>query len=879
MEIEEIRVFDAPNIYSLREPVVRLQLKLGKFANIPTKDIGTLNEQIIHLFPGVKEHKCCTGYVGGFVDRLKEGTYLAHVSEHLCLEVQKILGYDIKHGKARQVKDDIYHVIFTCPHTIIGKACGLFIIDTLNNLINGKTVNIDSELERLKKLCVRYDIGISTGAIIAEAKKRGIPVSMVNDGDLVRLGYGKYQKKISATLYEGTSSISVDSAGNKHLTKTLLEEISIPVPKGKSVLDLDEAVAEANAIGYPVVVKPHNGSKGKFVFINIKNENELKEAFLQALTLDGECIVEKYIEGRDYRILVVNGKVVAAAERVPAHVIGDGEHTIQELIEIENQNELRGEDHEKPLTKIKIDETMKVVLDKQGMELSHIPDRNQIIWLRDNGNLSTGGKAYDCTDFVHSENIEISEEASKAIGLDIAGIDIITPDISKPLSVNNGAIVEVNAAPGIRMHINPTGGQKRDVVSPILDMMFPKGTPFSIPIISITGTNGKTTTTRMISSILRRQGLTVGTTTTHGIYINDTCIEDGDTTGPKSANRILHNRRVEAAVLETARGGIVRYGLAYDKADVAVFTNLTEDHLGIDGINTMEELLHAKSLVIEAVKDDGACILNADDPWVMSTREKAKGNQILLSVDDENPILLEHIAKGGSAVYKRNNRIYITCLGITRNFISLMDIPATLGGKLKHNIYNSMAAIGASFALGMSFDVIREALSEFTCDANSNPGRFNIYDLKDFKVVLDYGHNIEGYRVTIEGLNALNPSRLIGVIGVPGDRLDTDIFNVGKISGSSFDYIYVKEDQDLRERQPLEVANILYRGALSSGISTENIRIVPDEVKALGIALQQARKGDVIVVFFEKMQPLVNVINEYQEKVYVEEQLLQPIPV
>lgn len=403
--------------------------------------------------------------------------------------------------------------------------------------------------------------------------------------------------------------------------------------------------------------------------------------------------------------------------------------------------------------------------------------------------------------------------------------------------------------------------------------------PFTIPIVSITGTNGKTTTTRMISSILRKQGLTVGTTTTHGIYINETCIEDGDTTGPKSAKRILHNNMVEAAVLETARGGIVRDGLGYDKADIAVFTNLTEDHLGIDGINTMEDLLHAKSRVIEAVKDDGACVLNADDPWVMKAREKATGKQILFSMDEENPILSRHIAKGGSAVYTRNNEIYITCKGISRSLIKLRDIPATLTGKLKHNIYNSMAAIGASFALGLSFDVIREALSEFGSDENSNPGRFNIYDLGSFKVVLDYGHNIEGYRVTIEGLKALKPSRLIGVIGVPGDRLDTDIFNVGKISGNSFDYIYIKEDSDLRKKHPLEVANILYRGALSSGMPKELIKIVPDEVDALRQALQKAGKGDVIVVFFEKMNTLVDVIKEYQEEIYLEEQLVQQIPV
>jgi cyanophycin synthetase len=875
MEIQELKVFNAPNIFSVEEPIVKIQVKLGEFVDVPTKDIGNINENIIRLFPGIKDHKCAKGYVGGFVERLKEGTYLAHVTEHLCLEIQRMLGYDIKHGKARQVKDDIYNIIFSCSHPIIGKACGTFIINTMNALIAGKKVDISTEFERLKKICIKYDMGISTGSIISEAKKREIPVSIVNDGELVRLGYGMYQKCISATLYEGTSSISVDVACNKQLTKTLLEEASIPVPKGKTVLDIEEAILEANTISFPVVVKPKNGNKGKFVFTNVENEDELKAAFSQAVTFDGEVIIEKNIKGKDYRILVVNGKMVAAAERVPAHITCDGQHSVEELIDIENQNQLRGEDHEKPLTKIKVDENVKAVLAKQGISLSHIPEANKKIWLRENANLSTGGVAYDCTDLVHPENKEIFEAASTTIGLDIAGIDVVTHDISKSIKSDNGAIVEVNAAPGIRMHLNPARGIKRDVVSPILDMMFPVGTPSSIPVVSITGTNGKTTTTRMISSILRHQGLTVGTTTTHGIYINDRCIEDGDTTGPKSAKRILNNREVEVAVLETARGGIVRNGLAYEKADVAVFTNLTEDHLGIDGINTMEELLQAKSLVIEAVKDNGACILNADDPWVMKSRYKAKGKQILFSMDDKNAVLLEHIGDGETVIYKRDNGIYIVSKGRVRKFISFRDIPVTLDGRLKHNIYNSMAAIGASFALGVSFDVIEEALSEFTCDAGVNPGRFNIYDLGEFKVVLDYGHNVDGYRVTIEGLEALNPTRLVGVIGVPGDRRDADIFNLGKISGSSFDYIFIKEDMDLRERQPLEVANLLCRGTLAGGASEDQIEIIPDEKEALRKALKQAQNGDVIVAFFEKMEPLVEIIKEYETKAYSKEPEVQ----
>ncbi len=604
MEIQELKVFDAPNIFSLREIIVRIQIKLGEYAEIPTKDIGKMNESIIRLFPGIKDHKCAKGYIGGFVERLREGTYLAHVTEHLCLETQRMLGYDIKHGKARIVKDDIYNVIFSTVNKEVGKACGLFVINTLNKMIKGQLVDILEEFKELKKICVKNDLAFSTGAIIEEAKRRGIPVSLVNDGEFVRLGYGRYQKSIST------------------------------------------------------------------------------------------------------------------------------------------------------------------------------------------------GQMYDST----------------------------------------------------------------KLVRPLLDMIFPEGTPSAIPIVSVTGTNGKTTTTRMISRILRYQGLVVGTTTTHGIYINDRCIVDGDTTGPKSAKRILNSGEIEAAVLETARGGIIREGLAYEKADVAVFTNLTRDHIGIDGINTMEELLHAKSLVIEAVRDDGTCVMNADDQWVMKAREKAKGNHILFSMDYKNPIIREHVSNGGTAVYKRDGRIFIKSRGAGERYITLRNIPATLDGRLKHNIYNSMAAIGACFALGVPFDTIEEALSGFTCDADVNPGRFNIYDMGEFKVVLDYGHNFDGYQATIEGLVSLNPSRLVGIIGVPGDRLDTDIYNVGKISGSSFDYIIVKEDKDLRGRKPFEVAELLYEGALSGGISGKQIEIISDEREAFGKAFRQVQNGDVIAVFFEKMEPLMELM-------------------
>lgn len=866
MEILDLQVYQAPNIFSLREPVVKIKVSLGELAEVPTKDIKDLNRQIIELFPGLYDHKCSKGYVGGFLERLEEGTYLAHVTEHLCLEMQRMLGHDMKFGKARQVDGDIYNIIYACAHPEIGKDCGLFIINAVNNLIDGNQLQFHEEVNALKKSCTKYEQGPSTQAIVSAAKERGIPVSEVGDSGLIRLGTGKYQKYMSATLHEGTSVIAADIACDKNLTKQILKEANIPVPEGKVCSSMEEALSYVKEIAYPVVVKPKSGNQGKHVFIDIRSEEELKMAALQIFAYDKEMVIENLVRGRDYRLLVVNGNVVAAAERIPAHVIGDGIHNIQELVEMVNQDKSRGEDHEKPLTKIKMDEQATYMVNKQGYNLSTIPKAGQRVWLRQTANLSTGGAARDCTEEVHPINRGIAELAAKAVGLDIAGIDMIIPDITKPMEKDFGAVVEVNAAPGIRMHLYPSQGEKRDVISPIMDMIYPKGKPHSIPIIAITGTNGKTTTTRMIRRIFMEYGMHVGMTTTHGIYIDEKCIEEGDTTGPMSANRVLNDRSVDVAVLETARGGIVRQGLAYEKADVAVFTNLTEDHLGIDEINTLEELLHAKSLVIEAVKENGTCVLNADDPWFVKIKERAKSKIFLCSLDENNPHVAEHVTKGGSAVYIKQNDIYVYEKGFTRRILGVGEIPATLDGALQHNIYNSMAAIAAALGAGVPVNVIRKALKTFSCDAAVNPGRFNLYDLERFKVVLDYGHNLDGYSRTIEGLKSLSHKRLVGVIGVPGDRKDEDVLRIGELAGRSFDRLIIKEDRELRGRDPLEVANLLQKGAIQSGMDKQHIEIIPEETEALENAMSKACKGDLICVFFEKLEPLVEVVNAFKSK-------------
>lgn len=868
MELQKVHTINAPNIYSLNENIVQISIKLGELVDVPTKAIKDFNQKIFLYFPGIFDHKCSLGCKGGFAKRLVEGTYISHVIEHLCLELESMLGYNMKFGKARQVEGDVYNIIYACPNGRIGEICAYFIFDLVNQLIIGADFDFKLEFENLKRRCSKFQLGPSTAAILNEAKSRGIPVSEIDYSGIIRMGYGKYQQYFSSTIVEDTSCISVDMSCDKALTKFLLNEVAIPVPIGAICYSEEEAVALCQKIGYPIVMKPKSGNHGKLVFIDIKDEYTLREAFRKVISFDKQVLIEKLVTGKDFRLLVVNGKFIAASERVKAHVIGDGKNSIQKLIEITNSDEERGDEHEKPLTKIKIDDDTKMLLTKQNVQLTFVPSKGQVIWLKGAANLSTGGIAIDCTDLVHIKNREYAVKAANCLGLHIAGIDIVASDISKPINGGFGAIVEVNAAPGLRMHIYPSYGKSRDVVSPILDMLYPKEDKYSIPIVSITGTNGKTTTNRMISHILRTHGLQVGQTTTGGIFIGNECIEYGDTTGYISAKRVLNNRKIDVAVLETARGGIIRQGLGYEKADIAVFTNLSEDHLGLDNVNTMDELFYVKSLVIEAVKDTGFCILNADDGWIGKAMERARGKKILISLYHTNEIIRKHLLNGGSAIYKQMDFLYYANSYTAKEIMKINDIPATINGNLKNNIYNSLCAIGACIALNIPFETIISAMKTFESDTISNPGRFNVFEMNGYKIVLDYGHNYDGYQSTIECLKAIHPNRIIGVIGVPGDRRDEDIIKIAAISAQTFDKIIIKEDRIIRDRKPMDVATILYNAVIDSGISPNQVEIILDEEKALTVAIESAKEGDCILMFYEEFEPAIKIINRFKDMEY-----------
>lgn len=861
MNIVSSHAYQGKNVYSFK-PVVKMVVDLGKYADTATKDIEGLNETLLELLPGLEKHCCSRGYEGGFVERLREGTYFAHVIEHISLEIQSLLGYDVKFGKSRESdKKGIYNIIYGYENEYAGIEAGKLAVELLNGIIADEVIDLKERLQEVKKVCIKTDYGVSTSAIVKEASKRDIPIIRIGEGSLLQLGYGKYQKRIQATLTENSSCIAVDTACNKSLTKSILREYGIPVPAGKVVKSEEEALEYCEKLGYPVVVKPNFGSHGVGVSINLKSPQEVIEAYRIAKEYEDTVLVEKFIKGNYYRILVVGDEVVAASQRISAHVTGDGISTIRELIEKENSNPLRGEGHEKPLTKISVDKIVEQYLKKQNLTLDYIPDDGEIVYVRENDNLSTGGIAIDVTDELHEKNRDMLVQAAKIIGLDVAGVDVTTTDISKPITEIGGAVIEINAAPGIRMHHYPYKGTSRNAAKAIVDMLFPEGTPTRVPIVSVTGTNGKTTTVRMISHIIRRRGHKVGMTTTGGIYIDDKLIKYGDNTGPISAKTVLMDRSIEYAVLETARGGIINRGLGYEIADVGVVTNITEDHLGIDGINTLEQLAFVKSLVVEAVKEDGYSVLNADDPYCLSMIERIKSKVILFSLSTDNKTIKEHVENGGIAVYTDGSDIFVNKGGTEICLIDVKQIPSTMGGVLKHNISNSMAAVAASIGLGMPVDSIIKGLMTFKCDSVSNPGRFNIYEVNGAKVILDYGHNIDGYRVVIDSLLQMKTGRLIGVIGTPGDRTDSSTITIGKMCGDCFDRVYIKEDKDRRGREPGEVAALLEKGCKMGSIRPSDIFIELSEEKALEKAILEAKPGDIVIVFFEEYQPLVDLID------------------
>lgn len=856
MELKQVQAIEGANVFSYR-PIIRAVIDLGEWNEITSNTLEDFNLRLLKCLPTLGEHHCSRGKMGGFLERLAEGTLLGHVLEHVVIELLTLAGQSIPYGKTMMLPDcqRQYEIIYNYESQAGALEALQQGMDLLQDLLKGVDVDVASRVEHIKRVISQDEWGPTTRAILEACQERGIPYQRLSDGSLLQLGYGCNQRRIQAAMTDRTSCIAVDIASDKELTKRLLREAGIRVPQGGVARSEDEAVALFKQLGQPVVIKPYNGNQGKGVLMSLRTVPEVRQAFRIAQAYSERVVVEEFIPGNHYRLLVVGGTVIAAAERIPAHVVGDGCSTIWELVAMVNRDPNRGEDHEKNLTKIKVDSVVIMTLAQKGLNLEYVPAEREIVYLRHSANLSTGGIAVDVTDQVHPDNVRLACYAAQVVGLDIAGVDLVVADIEASPKESAAKIIEVNAAPGIRMHTHPSSGQRRDVGRIIARHVLPKGSG-RVPIVAVTGTNGKTTTTRLISHMLRDQGLVVGMTSTDGVYVGGVSLCSGDMTGPESAHMVLRHPEVQVAVLETARGGILRAGLGYDYADVAVVTNVTADHLGQYGIETVEDMAHVKSLVAEVVQSHSYVVLNADDPHVLPMARRTKGKVILFSLDKDNIHVRKHLGLGGTAVFLRRG-IILLCQGDQSYRVgNVKNLPVTWEGKAKHNVQNVLAAVAAGWALGLKLEVLTKSLGRFNSDAQYNRGRLNLYQIDGVEVVVDYGHNAAGIREIIETLKAGHRRPLVGCLTVPGDRSDESIKEVARLAAKEFSRLIIHEDEDLRGRERGQVAGIMYREAMAAGMKPSQMAVVLPEREAFNYGLDSCQPGDVFVMFYEKLKPI-----------------------
>ena len=875
MKVRDVKVLRGPNFWSIkRHKLIQVTLDLEELEHKPTNEIPGFLERLQQLLPSLHEHRCSVGKPGGFFERVKRGTWMGHVIEHIAIEIQNLAGIELGFGQTRGTGEEgVYHMVFEYGEEEEGRYTAKAAIRIAETLIEGKDYDLKTDIAEIRRLWFKEKLGPSTGSIVDEARRRNIPVMRLDNDSLVQLGYGSKLRRIEATITSHTSSLAVDVAGDKDKTKKLLQDANLPVPYGDVISDIENLKETIELVGYPIVIKPLNGNHGKGATINIRDWEHAACAFYRAQKYGDDVIVEKFIKGSDYRVLVVNNKFVAAALRTPACVKGDGLHTIKELIDRENLDPRRGSGHDNMLTEIKVDEVTHELLTKKGYTLDTILTKGEELYLKPTANLSTGGTATDVTDDVHPQNISCFERIARNIGLDICGIDIMAPTLSTPLKENGGAVLEVNAAPGFRMHVEPTTGTPRNVAKPVVDMLFPKNNNGRIPIIAITGTNGKTTTTRLMAHIVKTAGYITGFTTTDGVYIQDEQVLKGDCSGPHSAQLVLKDSAVEFAVLETARGGILRSGLGYDQCDAAIVTNVAEDHLGIGGIDTLEKLARVKSVVPETVHAGGYAILNADDDLVYQMRENVKGKVALFSLYADNVRVEEHCSAGGLAAVYENGFLL---LRVGNHFIPIeeaVNIPITFGGKADFNIANALAASLAAYTNKIKLGVIRDALRSFVPSKETTPGRLNIYELNEFTVVLDYAHNPHGVRALGNFIRSMEGNK-IGVITGVGDRRDEDISAMGEEAARIFDEIIIRHDDDMRGRTYEEVDRLLSLG-IRKVDPAKPISYYGNECDAVEQVLKEGKRGSVIVVLVDNVTNVTACIQRFQQQ--EQEQLMSMV--
>lgn len=867
MKILDIKAMSGPNYWSVnRHKLIVMLLDLEDMEQKPTDKIPGFLERLTALMPSLYEHRCSEGVPGGFFQRVTEGTWMGHVIEHIALELQTLAGMDTGFGRTRGTKEEgVYHVVFSYHEAKAGIYTAKAAVKIAEALIEGVNYDLDADIQNLREIRENERLGPSTGSIVDEAIKRKIPYIRLNRHSLVQLGYGINQCRIQATIASTTSSIAVEIACDKEETKNLLEASEIPVPRGRIVYDEEDLKAAIDKIGYPIVTKPVNGNHGKGATTNIKTWDDAVAGLLAAKVYGRAVICEKFITGLDFRVLVINYKFVAAALRTPAAIIGDGAHNIQQLIDIVNSDVRRGYGHEKVLTAIKIDGFTMDMIVKKGYTLDTVLKDKEELWLKPTANLSTGGTATDVTDFVHPTNVFMCERIARIIGLNICGIDIMASDLSTPIGENGGAVLEVNAAPGFRMHLDPTEGLPRNVAEPVIDMLYPPGSSARIPIIAVSGTNGKTTTTRLIAHIVKQMGYKVGYTTTDGVYIQNQLMMKGDCTGPVSAEFVLRDPTVNYAVLECARGGILRAGLGFHNCDVAVVTNVAEDHMGLGGIDTIEKLAKVKAVAAHTVFPKGYSILNADDDLVYDMHKDLQCKVAYFSLHEDNPRIKKHCTEGGLAAIYENG--YITILKGTWKIRveKVTNVPLTFSGMAEFNIANVLAATLACYVQDFKTEDIRQALQTFVPSPALTPGRMNMFHFRNYSVMIDYAHNTHGLLAIGKFVKTVEASVKVGIIAGVGDRRDEDIISLGEAAAQVFDEIIIRQDKHLRGRTDQEIIDLMTQGIRNID-PNKKIVVIQKEGEAIDYAFAHAVKDSFIVITSDVVPDALEQVKQYKAK-------------
>jgi cyanophycin synthetase len=867
MKISKIQALRGPNIWSVnRKKLIQMRLDIEDLEDRPTNKIEGFSERLKAMFPTMMEHRCSEGRPGGFFYRVDKGTWMGHVIEHIALEIQTLAGMETGFGRTRETKTSgIYNVVFSYVEENVGMYAAEASVRIAESLINNTVYDVNADIRKMREIREEVRLGPSTGSLVDEAVSREIPWIRLGSNSLVQLGYGVNQVRFQATITQNTSNIAVDIACNKAQTKRMLNMAAIPVALGEICSTEEELKDTIDRIGYPIVLKPLDGNHGKGVSINVTAFDKAVEGLLHAQNYSRRVIVERYITGFDFRVLVINNQVVAAAQRVPARVIGNGTNTIQELIDIENKDPRRGYGHENVLTEIQVDRDTMDLLTLKNYTLDTIPSGKEIVYLKSTANLSTGGTSIDVTDLMHPENIFVAERIARVIGLDICGIDIMAPNLTDPLKETGGVVLEVNAAPGFRMHLAPSEGLPRNVAAPVIDMLYPPGKPSKIPIIAVTGTNGKTTTTRLLAHIVKNVGFRVGFTTSDGIYVQNHLLEKGDTTGPLSAEFILKDPTVEFAILETARGGILRSGLGFNQCDIGIITNITEDHLGISDIETLEDLSRVKSVVVRSVKQDGWAVLNAEDENCVGLAKGLDCKVAYFSMNEFHPVIIEHCKTGGIAAVFENGFITIKKGDWKIRIEKVTTIPLTFGGKAKFMISNVLAASLAAYLYGFKTEGIRLSLETFIPSPALTPGRMNIFNFKNFTVMIDFAHNAAGYLAIDEYLSTIHSPKKIGIIAGVGDRRDQDIVDIGRLGAKMFDHIIIRQEKHLRGRLEEDIIALIVQG-IKSVDKKVTYETIPKEVEAIKHAISIAEPGTFITALSDVVTNAIGIVQEYLDK-------------